>query len=87
LLPAADLWKLRDRGVNLAHDGLNVGPDLAENGFYHTLFLLKHSREDVLRLDLLILAFFGKRDRFLNGLLAANRKSVKSHKPILSDGD
>src|SRR2546423_1206468 len=79
LLPAADLWKLRDRRLDLGRDRLSVGTDLAQNRPENALFLLEHRRQNVLGLDLLVLAFLGDANGFLHGLLAADRESVESH--------
>ena len=79
LLPAGNLRELSDRGLHLGQDLPGVRTDLAEDGAYDALFLLEHHREDVLRLDLLVLAAFRERDRFLNGFLAPDRESVESH--------
>src|SRR6185295_4126001 len=83
LLATADLWKLFDRGADLSSDRLSVGTDLSQDGFEDAFLLLKHRCEHMLGLDLLVLIFLRDGDRFLNGLLAADSKSVESHIFIL----
>ena len=63
--------------------GLRIGADLAKDRPDDALFLLKHRREQMLRLDLLVLVLFGDADGFLNGFLPANCKSVESHNSLL----
>src|SRR4051812_7068383 len=72
LLTAAHLWKLFDSSAHLGCDGLCIRPDLSKDRFQDALLLLKHCRENVFRLDLLILVLFRYRDRFLNSFLAAD---------------
>ena len=85
LLPARDLRKLRDRGIDLARYSRDVRTDLSQDRAHHAFLLIQHRRENMFRLDLLVLILFGDTDRLLNGLLAAYRKPVESHSFIVND--
>ena len=57
--PPLTFGNLSMAACDLGDNRLRICTDLAENGLHHTLFLLEHRRQDMLRLDLLVLAFFG----------------------------
>ena len=68
---------------SVGQDRRDVRTDLAEDRAHDAFFLLEHRREKMFGLDLLILILLGNADRFLNGFLAADCKSVESHNILL----
>jgi len=83
LLTAGNLRELCDRRLDVRQDRTGIRTDLSEDRSQRSLLLLKHRRQKMFRLDLLVLIFFGNADGVLNRFLPANCKSVKSHSFII----
>src|SRR6478672_10658827 len=79
LLSARNFRKLGDRSLHICNDRLCICTDLTEYRADDTFLLFEHRREQMLRLDLLILFLFRSADRSLNRLLTSNCESVESH--------